>query len=163
GVRQRFNNPWLNDTAVFAPPVPPEHAGREIRGQPEFDPRGGAEHERLDEREAKAGATLMRRQQRGQPFRLAVGRYQRVIGFDGSGTVGPAPRVRIADDAARGTGLDFDEEQSLRGEDERVDLVDVAVIRDELEIGPQADRLLTGEVLRQELEGVTLPWVRGVG
>ena len=62
-----------------------------------------------------------------------------------------------------GPALDLDQEEAPRGEDEQVDLVDAAVVGDELEVRPGAVRLVVGQPLADELEGLLLPGELGAG
>ena len=59
-------------------------------------------------------------------------------------------------DPAR-AALDLDQEEALGVNSEQVDLVDAAVVGDELEVGPGPVRLVVGKRLADEVEGVPLP------
>jgi hypothetical protein len=95
-------------------------------------------------------------QQAGEPLRLAVGEDQRVV-VGAFATVGdPQPRVRVAADDA-GPALDLDEEEARRRQDQRVDLVDLAFLVDELEVGPGVPGLAIGKMIAKPVQRLALP------
>jgi hypothetical protein len=54
-------------------------------------------------------------------------------------------------------GLDLDQDEPARCQDERVDLVDAPLVVDELEVRPSAPRLVIGEVSAEEIKRLALP------
>ena len=98
-------------------------------------------------------------EERRETLRLAVGEAQRVID-GGAAAVGvPGPAVGVALNRT-GTALDLDEDEALGREDEDVDLVDPALVVDELEVRPRAPGLVVRQMLAQELERLALPLER---
>lgn len=87
------------------------------------------------------GDGVLAAEERRETLRLAVGEAQRVID-GGAAAVGvPGPAVGVALNHA-GTALDLDEEEALGREHEDVDLVDPALVVDELEVRPRAPGLV---------------------
>jgi hypothetical protein len=127
--------------------------------------RRGEEDERGDEGDreiavpavlrARAGEGGLALQERPEPLRLAVGEDERVL--DGAfRTVRSAepPHLVVAEEGAR-VRLDLDEEDTGGGDGEEVDLVDGAVVGDELDVGPRPVGLVTREPLAHERQGLT--------
>ena len=101
-------------------------------------------------------ARLLSLQQRSQLLRFGVSEVIGVI--DGlQGPVGlPSPSSGIAPQPPRPT-LDLDQEKALAREDQQIDLVDAAVIGDELKVGPRAKRLASRELRPHKFQSITLP------
>jgi hypothetical protein len=107
------------------------------------------------------GDGLLAAEERRETLRLAVGEAQRVID-GGAAAVGvPGPAVGIALNRT-GTAFDLDEDEALGREHEDVDLVDPALVVNQLEVRPRAPRLVLRQMLAQELERFALPLERGL-
>jgi hypothetical protein len=117
----------------------------------------GEEDERCDEWKRLAAQRRLTSEQRLQSLRLPVREDHRVVEADLACPAGlrAPPRTRVtANDT--GPALDLDQEQTLRADDEEIDLADVAVL-DELEVRPGAIGLMVGQALLEERERLLLP------
>ena len=119
---------------------------------------GRQEHRRLDERQAHLGLDDrgLAPQQAGQALGLAVGQDQRVVGGQDTAVGGPGPGVDIAGQRA-GPALDLDHEQPGARQHQRVHLADLALVVDELEVGPDVPRVAVGQVGAQPVQRLALP------
>ena len=119
---------------------------------------GRQEHRRLDERQPHLGLDDRRLtpQQAGQALGLAVGQDQRVVGGQDTAVGGPGPGVDIAGQRA-GPALDLDHEQPGARQHQRVHLADLALVVDELEVGPDVPRVAVGQVGAQPVQRLALP------
>src|SRR2546423_316846 len=80
-----------------------------------------------------------------------------------SGWPGEESRARRQTRHAAGPALDLDQEKAHWAQHQEVNLVDAAVEGDKLEVGPGPVRLVVGEAVADEVEGVPLPGVSRFG
>ena len=136
-------------------------------GQP-FEPTGqagGREKDRwLDEGQADLGLGDGRLplEQTGQALGFAIGEDDRVVDSRRSAIGRPGPAVHIAGQHAR-AALDLDEEQTGRRKDQRIDLADLALVVDELEVGPDVPGVAVGQLASKPVERLSLPREVGLG
>ena len=98
----------------------------------------------------------MTRQQRPQPLRLPVGQNQRMRkGLLRAVRSPPPPALSVAKEHA-GEGLDLDKEDPPRRYDQGIDLVNGAVISDELDVRPCAVGLVVWQPSPNESERLPL-------
>ncbi len=64
--------------------------------------------------------------------------------------------MRVARDLTR-PALDLDEEETRRREDQGVNLVDLAFLVDEFEVGPGVPGFAIGKVVAKPVQGLALP------
>lgn len=95
-------------------------------------------------------------QERNQFACLAIGEEQRVVVGEAVPTGGPGPRVDVAVEDAR-PALDLDQEEPHRGQNQRVDLIDRAVVGHELEVRPRHVGLVVGKSRPQVFQRLRLP------
>ena len=100
-------------------------------------------------------------QEGDQLLRLAIREQQRVVDRLQASVVPPRPRALVALHGV-GAAPNLDEVEALGREDEQVDLVDRPVVGDELEVRPRAVRVVIGQPLAHEREGLALPGELGI-
>ena len=80
----------------------------------------------------------------------------------GSAIGRPGPAVHVAGQHAR-TALDLDEEEAGRREHQRIDLADLALVVDELEVGPDVPGIAVGQLASKPVQRLSLPREVGLG
>jgi len=116
----------------------------------------GKKNQRLDEGAFEVAKGTLPGQQTLEPFALAVGKDQRAVVAAADAFVFPDPVVGIAGDSA-GFALDLDQKDALGAGNEGVDLVDRAVVGDELKIGPGDVIVLGRKACANEIQGFLFP------
>jgi len=127
-------------------PPAEEDAVAGARIEPQRRAHGGEEDRRLHPwgLHRALGDGLLAAEEQREPLRLAVGEAQRVVD-GGAAAVGvPGPAVGVALDRA-GAAFDLDEDEALGREHEDVDLIDPALVVDELEVRPRAPGLVPAD------------------
>ena len=122
----------------------------------------GQEYDGFDIRPALPGERLLRSQKPGQLLRLAVRQQERTVDQEFLAVDLAAPRARVARDGPA-PALDLDEVDLVERHHEQIDFVDAAVLGDELEVRPRAERLAVRQAGLQVVEGLALPGVFGGG
>ncbi len=131
--------------------------------QPAHELGVGQEDEGLDERAAGPPPDGLAGQDGRQGPGLLVGEVERIIvNHDLAVGPGPRPGPSVARDPP-GAALELDEEQAHLRQDQEVNLVDGAGVRDELEVGPGAEGFLVGEPLSDEVQAPALVLVARMG
>ena len=97
-----------------------------------------------------------------QLLRLAVRQQERTVDQELLAVDLAAPRARVARDGPA-PALDLDEVDLVERHHEQIDFVDAAVLGDELEVRPRAERLAVRQAGLQVVEGLALPGVFGGG
>ena len=96
--------------------------------------------------------------------RLAL-RFARMTGLStvvGSAIGRPGPAVHVAGQHAR-AALDLDEEEAGRREHQGIDLADLALVVDELEVGPDVPGIAVGQLASKPVQRLSLPREVGLG
>ena len=101
-------------------------------------------------------------QQAGQTLGLAIGEEERVVDRGRSAVGRPGPAMRIAGQNAR-AALDLDQEEADRRQHQGIHLVDLALIVDEFEVGPDAPGIAVGQMTAQPVQRFALPSEVGLG
>ena len=133
-----------------------------------FEPAGQAarrEKDRwLDEGQADLGFGdgRLTTQQAGQPLGFAICEDDWIVDGGRSAIGCPGPAVHIAGQHAR-TAFDLDEEEAGRRKHECVDLADLALVVDELEVGPDVPGIAVGQVASKPVKRFALPREVGLG
>ena len=159
GAQQRADNPVIlrsawgaaADDAFFSADIEVRALTDCGKEDQRFDPNGSL-------RASAAAQRFLPPKDGRQAFGFAVGHRQRVVRRHQMAIGGPYPSVSVATDGPR-PGLDLDQDKSGRRQDEGVDLVDPAVVVDELEVRPSPPWVKIGQVGPQEIEGVPFPLV----
>ena len=145
------------------PRVAAVHVAAQVLGEPAVDVLVRQEDVSLQERARPLRPQrALAAQERDQLLRLAVREQQRVVDRLPAPVAAPRPRALVALHDA-GPALDLDEVEALRRQREQVDLVDRAVVGDELEVRPGPVRLVVGQPVAHERQRVPLPGERRVG
>jgi hypothetical protein len=118
--------------------------------------RMGQEDDRLDERDLQASKSPLAGEKALQPLALAVREEDRVVLGVSLAFVFPSPARLVALDNPW-SALDLNEEGTLGADHERVQLVDRAVISDELEKRPGEVVVLGRKSFEDKIQGLPLP------
>ena len=102
------------------------------------------------------GERLLRLQKADELLRFPVREQEGVVDQELGAVLLAAPGVGVPRDRAAPT-LDLDQIDLVDRYHEQVDLVDAAVVGDELEVRPRAERLAVGEAGLDVVEGLALP------
>ena len=125
-------------------------------------PNARQEDDGFDIRSALLGERLLRLQQTDQLLRFPVRQQERTVDKEFPAVDLSAPSVRVARDHTT-PALDLDQVHLVERYDEQIDFVDAAILGDELEVRPGAERLAVGEAGPDVVEGLALPGVFGGG
>ena len=140
-------------------PVPKADAQPGVALQVELEIGVGAEDEGLNEGHRPFFlAGFLPLKQGAELLGFQVGREQRVIDRRELAVHLPGPRSRVSEQPAA-AALDLDEEQALRREYQKIDLVDAAIVGDELEVRPGAVGLMGGEMQTHKVQGIPFPGI----
>jgi hypothetical protein len=154
--RQRRRDSLALGPALCGLGVPDVDAVARGRVQHAIDVEGGEKDYRHDEGHPYLGDGLLALQQGLEAFGLAVRKQERVVRGDRPALVAPRPGAHVALDHP-GAALDLDKEEPGRAQHQEVDLVDAAVVRDELEVGPGSVGVSVRQALADKIERLLLP------
>ena len=112
----------------------------------------GQKHQGFDEQIAIPEGFLAA-QQAFQALAFAVGENERVLNGLSAALMVPGPILSVPPQVP-GVAFDLEQENPLRARDQHIDLVDRAVVRDELEIRPCPVVVLAWEPLVNEIQGL---------
>ena len=118
------------------------------------------EDECIEPRHADLLDRLLCLQESDQGQGLAIGEQDRTVLTDCPALVLASPRSSITRNTT-GPALDFDQPESLFGQDQKIDLVDRTLVGLEFEIGPRPVRVVIGQSGADKIETAPFPLVLG--